>query len=144
MFGKLLGAFKKRSIEEIIERTEFFLAPQLKAMKALEGNKFSLISYESVFYMLEIAEAIGGRSIVNDERDVFFLTILGSEYKPRIDKIFTDIKSGQSNREEVLAAATALKQMAREDVQSGMFNCSNYLLKNAEYLSEWYKSISTS
>lgn len=147
MFGKLLSSvfngiqIKRRPLDEILEKTAFFLKPQLQAMAKLDGNKFAFITYESVFYMLEIAEAIGGRQIVNDERDLFFLTILGSEYKPRIDRIFYDIQSGNNDPERVAASATALKQMAREDVKNGMFGCGHYLLKNAQYISEREKSM---
>lgn len=143
MFGKLLkSVFKTRPLAEIIEETTFFLRPQLEAMAKLEGNKFGFITYESVFYMLEIAEAIGGRQIVNVERDAFFLSILGGEYKKRIDKIFDDVRGGNNDPEKVVAAAKALKIMARDDVKNGMFNCSHYLLKNAQFLSDWQKSVS--
>lgn len=143
MFGKLLkSVFKKCPLDEIIEKTVFFLRPQLVAMSKLEGNKYGLITYDSLFYMLAIAEEIGGRKIVNDEGDTFFLTILGDDYKQRIDKILDDVRSDRFNdHENVVEAANELKIMARDDVKNGMFNCSNFLLENAQYLSDWQKSV---
>jgi len=113
-------------------------------MGELEGNKYGFITHESVFYILAAAEEIGGRVIVNDERDKFFLSILGEDFEPRLSKIWGDLEAKNFDTLQFISTIKEIQKTARSDVRGGMFKCSNFLLRNAEEIAKWQKSVAES
>jgi len=130
----------RHPLDRIIEKTSLFLSPQIKGMEELEGNKYDFITHESVFYILAVAEEIGGRVIVINERDKFFLSILGEEFEPRLIKIWGDLKAKQFDTLEMASTIEEVQKVARSDVRGGVFKCSNFLLSNAKEIAKWQQA----
>lgn len=131
---------KTRPVKKILEKVSMFLMPQVAAMQEIEGNRFGLITYESVLYVKFVAEDIGGRRLTDDERDWVLLMLLGMDYLPRIVHL-ADKLIEIADDEGFAPMARNLKQIAHQDVQSGLFFCSNFLVSNAKALGIWQKSV---
>lgn len=130
---------KTRPIKKILERVSIFLMPQVAAMKEIEGNKFGFITYESVLYVKFVTEDIGGRRITDDERDWVLLMLLGMDYLPRIVHLADKLIS-IADDEGFALMVRDLNQIARQDVYSGLFHCSSFLVSNAKAVGVWQKS----
>lgn len=143
MLGRLFGGFKqtKYSVDEIADKSKNFLMPQMLAMKELDGNKYAFITIRSVFYIVAIAEEIGGRTIEDDERDKLLLSVLGEDFRPRIDKIWEILTDGRNDIDDIKRVRREIRSIANKDVKNGGRSCSNLMLEEAKEHSEWEKKM---
>jgi hypothetical protein len=110
-------------------------------MWQLEGNKYAFVDFSSLMYIISLAQALGGRPIFKEEEERLLLSILGNDFKQRIDAIFEPLKNGTADRQAAAKIALTIKLIAESDVQEGMLGSSNYLLDIAEKSSRWQQSI---
>ena len=132
----------KYPIEGIIEKSSMFLSAQIETINEIEGNKYGFFTIESAFYMIAVGEKLGGRTILEDERDVFLLSLLGADYKPRLYKVFESFKERDLHYLEVKALIDEVRDIAEDDIRKGLFFCSNFLVKNAHDVALWQRSVS--
>jgi hypothetical protein len=146
MLGRLFGGFKqtKYSFDEIADKTKHFLMPQMLAMKELEGNKYAFITIRSVFYIVDVAEEIGGRTIEDNERDKLILSVVGEDFRPRIEKLWEILTDGRNDINDIKRIRREIGKLANKDVKNGGRSCSNLMLEEAREHSEWEKKIQQS
>ena len=122
----------KIPLEEIVRKTAFFLKPQLDTMWRLEGNKYAFVDFSSLMYILSLAQALAGRPIFKEEEERLLLSILGNDFKRRIDAILEPLKNGTADRQTAASILLTVKSIAESDVQEGMLGSSSFLLDIAE------------
>lgn len=130
-------------LETIIERTSSFLMPQLTMMEKIEGNKFGFITMESVAYMLNVAQTIGGRTITDNEFEPFFVGVLGEEYRPMVEHRFKTFNNPSFDQDWFAGVVKATGRIAREDVRKGELDRSSFLVATAEDNARWQKTVTT-
>jgi hypothetical protein len=131
----------KIPLDLVVKRTAFFLKPQLDAMWQLGGNKYALVDFSSLMYILSLAQALGGRPIFKEEDQRLLLSILGNDFKRRIDAILEPLHDGTADRQVAAKIVMEVKLIAESDAREGMLGCSSFLLNIAEESSRWQRSI---
>ena len=128
-------------LEYIEKRVTLFLKPQLNSMWELDGNKFAFVDFSSLMYILLLAQSLGGRPIYKEEEEKLLLSILGHDFKPRVDALFKPVIEGAIDKKALAKTLLDIKAIAESDAQSGVFGSSNYLFKIAKESSIWQRSI---
>jgi hypothetical protein len=132
---------KKYPLAEVLEKTSYFLSSQISEIQKIEGNEYAFFTLESAIYMLSVAEKLGGRIILDEERDTFFLSLLGEDYRPRLYKVFENVKENVHDADEAVSRIYEIKTIAEDDVRKGICFCSNFLVRNAQEISLWQRTV---
>lgn len=126
--GFFKNMFNSMPFDEAIEKTSFFLRPQIAVIEETYGShRYAVITWESVAYTVSIASYIAERPIKVEEAPILLISVFGESYKKRFEHLgkIVDMSSFLHSMQDV-------KEQAKQDVMNGIFRSSNFLVHNAK------------
>jgi hypothetical protein len=124
-------------LEEVSDKAKFFLSPQIKHIENTYGNNFtyddkaSAVGTESMAYSIAIAEELSEYRLQPYQWMQCLLGIFGKDYNNLFIYLFDNVILMESIFDRQVEDA---RELAKNDVRSGMLYCSNYLVTHADGL----------